>query len=314
MPEGDTVWRTARRLRQALVGAPLILGDLRWGRLATVDLTGALTTDVVSRGKHILHRLDTGLTLHSHLRMEGTWWIEPSSAVTGGMLANPDLRAAVGTKEWTALGRRLGTLDLVRTAEECQLVGHLGPDLLGFDWEPEIASRNLAGSGTSIGVALLDQRNLAGVGTFWASEGLFAHRLGPWVPARDLDSETLRALVTRIQRLMTSSRHHTVQSSTGVLRAGESSCVHGRSGRACRSCGNPVRVAMIGQPPQDRTMFYCPHCQGGLGPTDDGAAQAPLGSRGERSTPRRPRRSSGPAVSGVRPQRQRPPERWERGS
>ena len=101
------------------------------------------------------------------------------------------------------------------------------------------------------------------------------------VARADLDLAVLDAdveMVERAHRLIDTARHHAVQSSTGVRRLGETSYVHGRSGRPCRRCGGTVRVAMIGTPPQERTMFYCPACQGGLGPTDDGRAQTPLGS------------------------------------
>lgn len=279
MPEGDTVWRTATRLHQALAGQPLTTWDLRWGELATTDYVGATTLEVVSRGKHVLQRLDAGVTLHSHLRMEGQWRIEEAAALTSRQRSNPQIRALVGTERWAALGLRLGMLDLVPTASEDTLVGHLGPDVLGPDWDADRAVAHLHAAGqTPIGEAMLDQRNLAGVGTLWASESLFLQRLSPWTAAGDLDEKVLAALVERAHRLIDTARHHAVQSSTGVRRLGETSYVHGRSGRPCRRCGGPVRVAMIGAAPQERTMFYCPRCQGGLGPTDDGRPQTPLGS------------------------------------
>lgn len=278
MPEGDTVWRTAQRLHRALSGAPLTRWDLRWGELATTDHRGATTLEVVSRGKHILQRLDSGLTLHSHLRMEGTWRVEDSDGLTARQLANPQIRAVVGTSRWSALGLRLGMLDLLPTAQESTLVGHLGPDVLGPDWDAERASANLVGSSATIGAALLDQRNLAGVGTLWASESLFLERIHPWAAADSLQAGAVAALVTRAHRLIDAARQHAVQSTTGSRRPGQNTYVHGRSGRPCRRCGEGVRVAMIGDAPQERTMFYCPRCQGGLAPTDDGRAQRPLGS------------------------------------
>ena len=78
MPEGDAVWRTARRLHEALAGRVLVSADLRWPSLATSDLSGLTVTEVVPRGKHLLLRLDNGWTLHSHLRMDGSWRVEPT--------------------------------------------------------------------------------------------------------------------------------------------------------------------------------------------------------------------------------------------
>jgi len=284
MPEGDTVWRTARRLDQALAGSPLLVADLRWPSLATTDLRGATTLEVISRGKHILQRLDTGRTLHSHLRMEGQWRVEATAQVTPRQLAGDRVRAVLGTADWTALGLRLGMLDLVPTADERTLVGHLGPDLLGPDWDPSLAVANLRREPRrALGAALLDQRNLAGIGTLWAAESLFLEGLHPWTPVGEVDDDALAGVVERAHRLLSASRHQAVQTSTGSTRRGETSYAHARSGRPCRRCGGSIRVAMIGDPPQERTMFYCPGCQGGLGPTDDGRAQRPLGS-GPRQT------------------------------
>lgn len=279
MPEGDTVWRTAHRLDQALAGQPLTVADLRWGSLATVDLRGVGTRGVVSRGKHILQRLEDGRTLHSHLRMDGQWRLARTVELPRRSVQHHTVRAVVGTAEWTAIGTSLGMLDLLPTAAEDALVGHLGPDLLGPDWDAATALRNLRSRPERpIGAALLDQRNLAGIGTLYDSETLFILRQWPWRPVGELDDAALGALLERARRLLDAGRRRGLQNTTGDTRRGEGSYVHGRSGRPCRRCGQQVRVAMIGESPQERTMFYCPRCQGGLAPTDDGRPQRPLGS------------------------------------
>ena len=279
MPEGDTVWRTAHRLDLALAGSLLTVCDLRWAALATVDLRGDRTIEVVSRGKHLLHRLESGRTLHSHLRMDGQWRIGVTSEASPARVAHHAIRAVVGTAEWTAIGRSLGMLDLVRTDDEGTVVGHLGPDLLGADWNLDRAIGNLRRQpARPIGAALLDQRNLAGLGTMYAAEALFMQRQPPWQPVGEMTEASLRALVFRARRLLDANRRNAIPSTTGSSRRGENTSVHGRSGRPCRRCGAGVRVAMIGDAPQDRTMFYCPACQGGLGPTDDGRPQQPLGA------------------------------------
>ncbi len=278
MPEGDTVWRTARRLHEALVGEPLVLGDLRWPGLADLDVVGATTLKVLSRGKHLFHRLDSGTTIHSHLRMEGQWRVAHPGAETERLLRRQDVRAVLGTSRWTAAGLRLGMLGALPTAREEELVGHLGPDVLGPDWDPGRVAAAIAAYPGTIGEALLDQRTLAGVGTFWASEALFLERLLPWLPAAELSNGQVTALVDRVHRLIDLGRRHAVQSSTGVHRAGHEAYVHARSGRACRRCGDTVRVAAIGRAPRERVLFSCPTCQGGLAPSDDGRPQRPLGS------------------------------------
>jgi len=281
VPEGDTVWRTAQRLHQVFADQVLRRAELRWPQLSTAALTGMRTTEVVSRGKNILHRLDSGLTVHSHLRMEGQWRIQAAASATSQVLRNQQIRAVMSTAEWTALGVRLGDLHLIATAEEDVLLGHLGPDLLGGDWDQVEAARRLRADGTSIGSALLDQRNLAGVGTMYAAESLFLERVGPWRPPGGLTAEELDRLLERVHTLLDVNRHRAVPSTTGTGRHGETTYVHARSGRPCRRCGGTVRVAMVGEAPRQRTMFYCPGCQGGLGPTDDGRPQRPLGSGGQ---------------------------------
>jgi endonuclease-8 len=278
VPEGDTVHRTADRLDAALRDAALERAELRWPSAPQVDLAGSRTLEVVARGKHLLHRFDTGTTLHTHLRMEGQWRVEHPGPATERALRRHDLRAALLTEQWSALGLRLGMLDLVPTAREAELVGHLGPDVLGPDWDATVAAARVTASEGLIGDTLLDQRVLAGIGTFWASEILFVERVLPWTPARDLDRERVLAMLERLHRLMAASRGSGWQATTGIRRSGEEAYVHARSGRPCRRCGDTVRVATTGAAPRQRTLFSCPTCQGGLAPTDDGRPQRPLGS------------------------------------
>ncbi|WP_265444565.1 DNA-formamidopyrimidine glycosylase family protein [Flexivirga meconopsidis] len=255
MPEGDVVWRTARRLDQAFRGAPLVGAELRWPSLGDRSLHGRTTIEVASRGKHLLHRLSGGLTLHSHLRMEGSWRLRRTSTMTRAAVGPRSIRALLATADWTAIGTSLGMLDLVATRDEDRLVGHLGPDLLGDDWDAQRAIQNLrAAPDRALGAALLDQRNLAGLGTIWTAEPLFAQRLDPWTPVGELPIETLQDLLDTARRMLTHAAHRE--------RFDEEAAVHGRGGRACRRCGGTVQVAPIGEPPNDRVMFHCPTCQG----------------------------------------------------
>lgn len=287
MPEGDVVWRTAQRLDAALAGRSLTHADLRWPSLATADLAGLAVREVVAAGKHLLTRLapdDTrpALTLHSHLRMEGSWHVHRTGEPWGSARPESGVRAVLANDEWTTVGHKLGMLDLVGTTEEGTLVGHLGPDVLGPGWDPDEVVRRLeADPGREVGEALLDQRVLAGIGTFYMTEALFVRGVSPWTRVRDAGD--LHALVTLLHRLLSANARRAVQSTTGDLRPGRTQWVHARSGRPCLRCGAGVRVAMIGRAPQERTAFYCPRCQPGPAPTDDGRPQRPLGaSRGSR--------------------------------
>ncbi len=294
MPEGDTVAWTAARLHRALAGQVLTAADLRWPSLATSDLSGSTTLEVVATGKHLLHRLDSGLTLHSHLRMDGTWRVRPPQEPIS---RHHLIRAVLQTQRATAIGRALGMLDLVPTAQEHLLVGHLGPDSLAVGCDAAEGAQRVHGAGGAHGsggsggahgaraerralaLVLLDQQVLAGLGTFWVSEALYARQLQPWTPAGDVPVEDIEHVLDWSRRRMLVSARTGIQTATGHQQEGSLGAVHARSGRPCRRCGQGVRVALVGDAPRERTIFYCPACQGGLAPTDDGRPQAPLGAR-----------------------------------
>lgn len=259
MPEGDTVKRVASRLDEALGRAELVHADLRWPGISTASLTGARTLEVLARGKHILHRLDSGWTIHSHLRMDGMWRVRTTSGF--GDLTNRAIRAVVASPTWTAVGWDLGMLDLVRTSSEDTVVGHLGPDLLGDDWDADLAAANLASDESAIGAALLNQTNLAGIGTMWCAETLFLEGVNPWTPASEVGADKLGRIVARAHRLLNVNVAHAVQSSTGIRRSGQEMYAHGRRRRPCRRCGTPIRMEWIGPPTRQRTMYFCPTCQ-----------------------------------------------------
>ncbi|NAZ86288.1 Fpg/Nei family DNA glycosylase [Kineococcus indalonis] len=286
MPEGDVVWRTARRLHAALAGREVLSSDLRWPSLATADLSGRDVLEVVSAGKHLLTRLagtagEAPLTLHSHLRMEGSWYVERTGSDGNGRRSASGVRAVLVTAAWTAVGHRLGVLELVPTAAEGDLVGHLGPDLLGPGWDTAEARRRLlAAPGRALGEALLDQRVLAGVGTFYMAEACFLAGVSPWTPVGDLPDPA--AFLRLVHRLLDANKDRVQQVTTGDLRRGRQNYAHARSGLPCLRCGTTVRVALIGRAPQERTAFYCPRCQPGPAPTDDGRAQQPLGAQPRR--------------------------------
>jgi endonuclease-8 len=255
MPEGDVVWSTARRLHEALARRTLTRSDFRVPRLATADLTGDVVTETVARGKHLLTRTKNGLTVHTHLRMEGSWRVRPAAEK---IRDSHRIRLLLANEDWQAIGYQLGVVELIRTREEATVTGHLGPDLLGPDWDRDEAVRRLcAEPDRPIGEALLDQRNLAGIGNVYKAEVLFLRGLSPWQPAGDVAD--LGALADLAKRLLEANKERFGHITTGSMRRGEEHWVYGRQGRPCRRCGTPVRSA--GQ--QDRITFWCPTCQPG---------------------------------------------------
>jgi endonuclease-8 len=264
VPEGDTVWLTAKILRDALTGEPVTATDFRVPQLATADLTGRTVLTVAPRGKHILLRTDDGLSLHSHLRMDGKWRVGAGAKRPRG--GPPDaIRVVLTTDEHIAIGYRVHDVAIVRTDEEDKLVGHLGPDLLGPDWDETEAVRRLEAQPTrTIGEALLDQRNLAGVGNLYKAEVCFLSGLHPWTKVEDV--KDLPAVVRRAKALLNANKTRWVQATTGSLHKGQELYVFERPRLPCRRCGTPIAVAMQGDPPYDRLTYWCPACQPGTEP------------------------------------------------
>jgi len=256
MPEGDVVWYTARRLRDALAGRVLTRSDFRVPRHATADLTGQKVTESISRGKHLLLRTDAGLSVHTHLKMEGSWRVTP----VGAPPRDHRVRLLLANEEFQATGYQLGVVDLLRTRDEARVTGHLGPDLLGPDWDAgEAVSRLRRDPERPVGEALLDQRNLAGVGTWFLAEMLFLRGIDPWRTVGSV--EDLDALVSLGQRLLDANKSRPEHSSTGDLTRGRNSWVYGRAAKRCRRCGTVIKRGEQGPPGQERLRFWCPDCQ-----------------------------------------------------
>ncbi|MEV6156732.1 DNA-formamidopyrimidine glycosylase family protein [Nonomuraea sp. NPDC052129] len=257
MPEGDAVYRTAARLRGALDGRILTRSDFRVPRHATADLSGRTVLESLSRGKHLLTRVEGGLTVHTHLRMDGSWRVLPAGRRTA---PGDQIRLVLANERWQAVGVRLGVVDLLKTADEHRVVGHLGPDLLGDDWDPAEAVRRLREAPErTIGEALLDQRNLSGIGTIYRAETLFLRGIWPWRKVGDI--EDLDALVTLAQRLLAANRTHAATVTTGDRRPAGQTWVYGRAGRPCRRCGTRISRGEMGAQPQERLILWCGDCQ-----------------------------------------------------
>lgn len=260
MPEGDSVWQTARRLHEALAGRALTRFDLRVPRGALVDLTGQTVREVVPRGKHILHRIGD-VTLHSHLKMDGSWVV----LAPGGAWPRPahTARAILSTTVCETVGFDLAEIAVVATRDEHTLVGHLGPDPLQPDWDPAEAARRLAADARPVHVALQDQRNLAGLGNEYANEVLFVRGIPPIAPADTVDTA---ALVATAARMLRANRDRPIRTFTGDTRRGSTTWVYGRANRPCRRCGTPIRTVRLGaDPTRERVVFWCPSCQAGAG-------------------------------------------------
>jgi endonuclease-8 len=274
VPEGDTVWRTAQHLDTALSGRVLVSADLRVPAHATLDLSGRRVVGTVARGKHLLTRIGVGeeaVTLHTHLKMEGSWHLYHPS--TRWRRPVHQARVVLRTEEWTAVGFALGVVEVVPRSAEQPLVSHLGPDLLGPDWDLDEAVRRVtAQPDRAVGEAILDQRNVAGIGNLYKSEICFLLGLDPWLPVQSLPD--VRALLHRSQQVLEANKRRTAQTTTGDTRRGRRLWVYRRDGEPCRRCGAPIQVAMQGPTKhpggtdsagadRERATYWCPRCQPG---------------------------------------------------
>lgn len=298
MPEGDSVWKLARRLDRQLAGHTVVRSDFRTPALATRDVSGREVLGHDTHGKHLLTRFSGAdgsppATLHSHLRMDGSWsTLAPGKHLPGGLRPHVRLVLALDDAR-TVHGIRLHDLDLVPTDREADLLGHLGPDPLRADWDAaEAVLRLRADPSVPLVTALLDQRSLAGLGNLWANELAFLTGVSPWTPVGDVDVERL------VERAATMLRHSATvegayQVTTGSPVRGDDHWVTGRRRQGCRRCRGPVSVqAEVPGDAANRRTWWCPACQPGPGPEARVGTATGLRPGATAGRPRRSSRSS----------------------
>lgn len=260
MPEGDTIWKAAERIRPALEGATVL-------RFEAPRLVGERPRDgtridaVEAAGKHLLVHFAGGLSLDTHMRMTGTWrLVRPGERWPR---AAHRMRVRIDVAGWQALCFDAPVVRTFRARSAVPGLGDprlaLGPDLCRADADTDEAVRRLAAvrAPTSIAEALLDQRVVAGVGNVYKSEVLHACGVDPFVAADAVDDEVRAALVATAARMLRANlgpgRRTTVAGPPGSV------AVYRRARRPCRRCGTPIRMARHGE--HQRSTYWCPRCQ-----------------------------------------------------
>ncbi|OZM74418.1 DNA glycosylase [Amycolatopsis antarctica] len=270
MPEGDSVFFTARRTHQALAGKTLVRADFRHPALATVDVAGRTVLGVHSVGKHLLTRFSGDLSLHSHLRMDGSWQVYRP----GQRWRRPGHHARVvfDVEDAQVVGFQVHDLSVLRTGREDSVVGHLGPDLLDQAWTEAHEERAIAAltadPDRELGLALLDQRVMAGVGNVYKVEVAFLLGVTPWTAVSEVDGQRVVRLA---RKLLRANAWRPERSTTGELARNRRYWVYERHRSGCFRCGGPVRCAWQGADVTRRHTWFCPRCQDGPAP----AANAP---------------------------------------
>jgi endonuclease-8 len=267
MPEGDTVFRTAATLRDALVGHILTGCDIRVPRYATVDLTGHTVDEVISRGKHLFIRVGPA-SIHSHLKMDGSWRVLSRSYPARNQ---HKIRILLSTSKTRVAGIDLGVLEILERDHDLDVVAHLGPDLLADDWNPDAAVANLtAVPDRALAAALLDQRVMAGIGNVYCNELCFLFGRLPESSVAEVADPA--RLVSRAREMLWANRYRRDRITTGNRRPGEQLWVYGRAGEPCRRCGTPIRrrtpiaATDSSDAANQRVSYWCPSCQSGQSP------------------------------------------------
>ncbi len=256
MPEGDTIRHAARRVGAALIGRPIRSIETpnprhalnRWPE----RLAGRGVRSVDAHGKHLFLRFEGDLTLHSHLRMTGKWGV-----YAAGQRWRRSRRRAwlvIRTDHHEVVQFDGPVLELMtdsRTRFDRRLAA-LGPDILGERLDEASVLRRVHDDDPTrgIGDALLDQRNIAGIGNKWKAEACFAAGIDPWRRVADVSDPEVLEIVREARAAMQKSADHGGPMETAV---------YDRAGLPCRRCGTAIRGR--GQGDDNRTTFWCPECQ-----------------------------------------------------
>lgn len=291
MPEGDSVLQLSNRL-QWMTGREVLSSDFRVPCYATVDLAGQRVGRVWPYGKHLFIAIG-GKILHTHLKMEGVWAIH----TVGSRWRRPGHTARIvlhfspqhdGGPPIELVGHSLGFVRLIEAEDYDATIADLGPDILdpefnapappehlrwpGISGRDEAVRRVLARPDRSIGAALLDQRNIAGIGNEYRAEVMFLLGRHPAVTVEQMGEDGVAAAVDMARRVMWENRLEPRRMFTGDRRLGLGNYVFGRAAKVCLRCGRAIQQSSLGgvhaggDPDLDageleRIIWWCPSCQ-----------------------------------------------------
>jgi endonuclease-8 len=233
-------------------------------------IAGHTVDAVCSRGKHLLISFSNGLTLHTHMRMNGSWHIYR----TGERWQAParDMRIRIDAEPFVAVGFNIPIAKLL-TADELarhEQLRALGPDLANPAFDRAAVYRRWTAQGdTAVHEVLLNQHVLSGIGNELKSEVLFVAGLNPFTPASRVDGPVFDRLIDVALRLMKMNIVQSVSAipahgrrTTGSLDPAVNVYVYGRAGKPCRRCGTLIELRKTSI--DARLTYWCPKCQPAL--------------------------------------------------
>jgi endonuclease VIII len=266
MPEGDTIFRSARALHQALAGRVVTLFETAYAPLASVNdqtpVAGRTIEQVEACGKWLLIHFSGDLILVTHMLMSGSWHIY--RVAERWKRARSHMRILLGTPDFLAVAFDVPVARFytARALERFAGVAGLGPDLLGRSFAADQAAARLLEHGSEeVGNVLLNQRVMAGIGNVFKSEICFACGVHPFRKVDSLRAQEVDCMLATARRFLAAS----VAEGSGGRRTTDSSnpvarfWVYRRAGSACRRCGTTILTRKQG--PGARSTYWCPDCQ-----------------------------------------------------
>ena len=258
MPEGDTIRSAANRIGAALIDREIESIETPHPRFGADSwperLAGRKVRAVEARGKHLLMRFEGGLTLHSHLRMSGAWGVYPRGRHWRRGVHRAWLIIRTAHHDVVQFDGPVLELMTDGRSRFDQRLAQLGPDVLAPEFDSAGFLKRLRSDDPTrtLGDALLDQRNVAGLGNIWKAEGCFAAQVDPWRRLQDVTDDEALAFIQAVRPLMQSSVENGFPKS-------ETLKVYRRAGTPCSRCG--VFIEARGQGDDNRTTYWCPGCQ-----------------------------------------------------
>jgi endonuclease-8 len=282
MPEGDTIFRAARALNQALAGRVVTGFETGVAKLARVNddspAVGRVVERVESRGKWLLIYFSGDLILVTHMLMSGSWHLY--RAGERWRLARSKMRVVIRTDAWEAVlfNAQIAEFHTARSLERSSQVPKLGPDVLSDEFTVDGGVARLEAYAreypeAEVGVVLLNQRVIAGLGNVYKSEVAFAAAVNPWRAMRTVTRGEMEKMVEFSLRYMKANvvdgkgdgivTYAGNRRTTHRMDKEERLWVYGRQGQECRRCGAAVMMRKQGE--QARVTYWCPECQNWVG-------------------------------------------------